>query len=252
MKKILYLFLLLNYAIISSIKAQIHTIQTIKEVMAYLSPNDSQIVVFDIDNTLLRAPSDLGSDQWVGAIAKQNITNGMSYLAAWNQILPIYFHIQNYINLVPTEPDIANSIQAIEQLCKHTICLTARSSAQLITITCEQLAKNNLNFQVPEIDHTRLNLPGDSIYQQGVLFCGHNCKGQVLVSFLQACHFKPSEIILIDDKLYNLESVEKQLANYNIKFTGLRYAGCDELVSNLDMTKATQELDVFLLQYPIT
>jgi len=251
MKKFLNLILFLNCLILSDLEAKISTIHSIRDVIKYLSPKTSRIVVFDIDNTLLRAPTDLGSDQWVSFIVKQKVAEGMSHSDAWNQILPTYFHIQRHINLVPTEPDIVDSVGEIEQMCDHTICLTARCPIHLTTITCAQLIKNNLKFQVPEVNHTQLTLPGDSIYQDGVLFCGHSCKGEVLVNFLRACRYMPKEIILIDDKLYNLEAVEKQLANHGIQFTGLRYAGCDALILSLDMVKAKQDLDELLLQYPL-
>lgn len=249
MKKALNLILSFSCFVSVNLGADIHTISNLKDITAYLATNRSQIVVFDIDNTLLRAPSDLGSDQWVSYLAKQNMANGLTYVSAWDQILPMYFHIQKYIDLIPTEPDVVGTVTEIEKVCKHTICLTARSQ-YLLALTCAQLAKNNLKFQVPEVDHAKLNLPGNSIYQEGVLFCGHSCKGDVLVNFLKACHYVPDEIILVDDKLYNLEAVERQLANFGVKFIGLRYAGCDHLIAGLDMVKAEQELAEFLAKYP--
>ncbi len=243
---ILNLFTSLNF-----VAAEIHEIKNMKEVLNYLDPKIAQIVVFDIDNTLLSPADDLGSDQWFSHLVKQHVANGRDQIAACDQVLPTYFHIQNYINLVPTELDLVASIKAIEQACAHTICLTARSPLKLINVTLEQLAKNKLTFNVPEFDHVRLALPENSIYQDGVLFCGHSCKGLVLRQFLDACHYTPTQIILVDDKLYNLQSVEKQLNLAGIQFIGLRYAGCDERIANFDFDRTNQDLESFLSKYPL-
>lgn len=251
MKKFLQLGLLLNFVWCHDNYAAIYEINKLKEVLGYLQPGKAQIVVFDIDNTLLRAPSDLGSDQWVSCIVKQNISKGLAPIQAWDQILPTYFHIHRHINLVTTEPNLVDTVSQIEQACDHTICLTARSSMSLVQITLDQLTRNNLNFHVPEINHAQLNLPGNAVYQDGVLFCGHSCKGQVLKQFLAACHYQPVEIILVDDKEYNLLAVQDELAKSGIEFTGLRYAGCDGWIASLDMAQAQQELEKFLVVHPL-
>jgi len=250
MHKILKLILTASLLISLQLPAEIYEIKSIKEVLNHLDSREAQIVVFDIDNTLLCPKQDLGSDQWFSYVAKQNMINGLNQIEAYDQILPTYFHIQKYINLLPTESDLAGSVKEIEQVCDHTICLTARS-LQLLDITIEQLAKNNLDFHVPEINRAKLDLPQNSIYQDGVLFCGHNCKGQVLKQFLAACHYTPTQIILVDDKRYNLESVEKQLSLVGIKFIGLRYAGCDERIAGFNINQANQDLVDFLSRYPL-
>lgn len=252
MYNLLKITLILNLLTsLNFVAAEIHEICNIKEVLNYLDPNLKQIVVFDIDNTLLCPVADLGSDQWFSYLVKQNIANGLGPIAACDQVLPTYYHIQKYIDLIPTESDLVASVKVIEQACAHTICLTARSPLQLINITLEQLSKNSLAFNIPEIDHVRLALPGNSVYQDGVLFCGHSCKGLVLSHFLNACHYQPDQIILVDDKLYNLENVEKQLVLAGIQFIGLRYAGCDERIAKFDFNQTSQDLENFLSKYPL-
>lgn len=250
MHKFIRIIFTVNLLVNLNLVAEIHEIKSIREVLNYLDPQEAQVVVFDIDNTLLCPAQDLGSDQWFSYIAKQNIANGMNQKEAYEQILPTYFHLQKYLDLLPTEADLVVSVKAIEQACDHTICLTARS-LQLVDITLGQLVKNNLDFHVPEVDHQKLDLPGDSIYQDGVLFCGHSCKGQVLSQFLVACHYTPTQIILVDDKRYNLEAVEKQLALAGVKFIGLRYAGCDERIANFDFKQTSQDLADFLTKNPL-
>lgn len=250
MLKKLNLSLVASLLVNLNVFAEIHEIKQISQVLNYINTNQKQMVIFDIDNTLLCPAQDLGSDQWFSYHLKKHMLNGLDLDTAVNLILPTYIHLQNHLELVPTEANLVNNIKLIELACNHTICLTARSLG-LVTRTCEQLAKNQLFFQVPEINHGKLNLPNHSLYQDGVLFCGNNCKGTVLIKFLQACHFVPNQIILVDDKLYNLQAVEKQLSEINIHFVGLRYAGCDERIANFDSTKTQIELDNFLAQNPL-
>ncbi len=250
MFKTLNLFLVASLLVNLNLSAEIHEIKQISEVLSYINANQQQIVIFDIDNTLLCPAQDLGSDQWFSYHLKQHMHNGLDLATAVNLILPTYIHLQNHLELIPTEACLVENLKSIELACNHTICLTARSLG-LVTRTCEQLAKNQLFFQVPEINHAKLSLPNHSLYQDGVLFCGNNCKGTVLIKFLEACHFAPTQIILVDDKLYNLQAVEKQLSAFNIHFVGLRYAGCDERIANFDSAKTQIELVNFLAQNPL-
>jgi hypothetical protein len=244
------LFLLPSLAFAFTIQAQIYEIETIEQVQNYLKHDQKQLVAFDIDNTLLCPEQDLGSDQWFSYLLKQKLQAGLNINDAVNQILPTYLHIQNHISLIPTEADLAQKIKVIETICNHTICLTARS-LKLIPNTLKQLKLNQLNFCVPEINHACLELPCESHYEEGVLFCSNNCKGSVLIKFLQACHYKPELIILVDDKLHNLQSVAKQLNNCNINFIGLRYTGCDQRVARFDAEATNLALIKFLEQHPI-
>lgn len=250
MVKKLQLFLVISL-FICQLDAQVHEIQKIKEVFNFLKPNCKQIVVFDIDNTLLCPKTHLGSDQWVSNLVKHQTVMGLDQNSAWKKVLPLYFHLSKYIDLLPTEADLPVTVKSIEQACSHTICLTARSPLNLLEITLKQLANNNLSFRVPEIDHSQLVLPEQSYYQDGVLFCGINCKGQVLIQFLAACHYVPDEIILIDDKLYNLQAVAKELSALSINFVGLRYAGCDEHINNFNFQQTELELAEFLINHPL-
>lgn len=240
-----------------NIDARIYQISRISNVLKYLvseskPPNNlsKKLVVFDIDNTLLNPSTDLGSDQWVSYKVKEGLDTGMEMQAAYDKVLPLYFHMCNYIELVPTEKKLVAEVRDIEKNCDHVICLTARSTC-LAEKTFEQLDKNNLLFDVPEIDHEKLELPNGSLYQHGVLFCGHNCKGNILSKFLDAINYIPDEIIFVDDKEKNLTAVQGPIEGRNIKFTGLRYTGCDKRVAAFNMDQANKEQKEFLKKHPL-
>ena len=252
MKKLFHIALCISILFTANIDARIYQISRIANVLKYLISETKltkKIVVFDIDNTLLNPASDFGSDQWVSYKVKENLDMGMEMQAAFDKVLPLYFHICDYTELVPTEDNLITEVRDIEKNCDHVICLTARSTC-LEEKTFEQLDKNNLLFAVPEVKENELKLPNGSLYQHGVLFCGHNCKGNVLSKFLDAIDYIPDEVIFVDDKEKNLTAVQGPIEGRGIKFTGLRYTGCDKRVAAFNMDKVNQEQEEFLKKHP--
>jgi proline iminopeptidase len=62
------------------------------------------------------------------------------------------------------------------------------------------------------------------LFQDGILYCNFTTsKGEVLAAFLNATSMTPSRVVLVDDDLKNLRSVEEELAKKNIPFLGLHY-----------------------------
>jgi hypothetical protein len=169
--------------------------------------------------------------------------------AAIQKVLPLYFHINYHINLVPTETDLLPCVQNIQTMCDHVICLTARS-CKIYEKTLHELAKNNFNFYIPEFENLNLNLPYPSIYRHGVLFCGSNDKGNVLLSFLNAIHYIPQVIVFIDDKEKNLAAIERVIQKTDISYRLIRYAGCDFRVAAFNASETEKELAFFLEKYP--
>ncbi|RYZ65343.1 MAG: DUF2608 domain-containing protein, partial [Proteobacteria bacterium] len=62
-------------------------------------------------------------------------------------------------------------------------------------------------------------------------FSGVTPKGIVLKRLIAASKVKPTKIIFFDDRAYNLESVEKELADTKIEFLGFRYSYMDKTVA---------------------
>lgn len=249
MKHSLKLNIFFNIFLITLLEAS-QEIYSIKEVAYYINSTKSTLVIFDIDNTLLEPKTDLGSDQWFCYHVQKNMQRGMSSADAIKQILPLYFHINFIIDLVTTESTLVEDIAHIKENCEHMICLTARSFS-LAERTLEQLQQNKLYFHIPEFDEFILTLIHPSLYKHGCLFCGLNCKDDVLLAFLDAINYTPDLIIFIDDKEANLSMIEMAAKKRNIDCVCLRYAGCDKRVYNFDSGKTEQELQGFLMQHPM-
>lgn len=251
MQKYTKMLLLFLFIFIGYLKSN-YEIFTIKSVFEYIDPKKSVLIIVDIDNTLLQTSKDLdyGSDQWFESELQKNLKDGLSFSEAIQKILPLYLHINFKINLIPTEPTLAYDISEIRKKCDFIICLTARSF-HLAERTLLQLSNNNLFFSIENFDELILNLSHPALYKFGVLFCGSNNKGDVIEKFLTHINYKPEVIIFIDDKEKNLYAVEIACKKMNIEFIGLRYSGCDDRVRNFNADKTQQDLEKFLIHYPL-
>lgn len=219
----IFTFFLILHA--SASYAAYSTIQSLHEVKQHLEnhPPEHILILLDIDNTLLHSLADLGSDQWVYDTIARHIADGYTYSQALELVLPLYFHINEHIDLECIEAGSTALVAAYKKAGMRVFCLTARSP-QLINRTLVQLESNGFPFEKQSL----ITLMQSYHYQNEVLFCGAHDKGQGVIALLQHLSYQPKLIIFVDDKEKNLASVEKALAVLDIEFIGLRYAGCDE------------------------
>jgi hypothetical protein len=235
----------------SSIISGIPEIHRIKEVINYIDPSKRTLVLFDIDNTLLCPATDLGADHWYDHIIRQKIAMGIDKKAAIKQLLPLMLHLNFHIDLLPIEATVADDVACIQKMCERTLCLTARSPV-LIDKTLHHLHRHSLKFHGLELQEHTFNFAKPCIYKHGVLSCGWNCKGKVLITFLELINYTPEVIIFIDDKQHNLDAVKTALEGKGIEFIGLRYAGCDHKENMLNPEQTENALQTFLMTHPYT
>ncbi len=70
--------------------------------------------------------------------------------------------------------------------------------------------------------HARDKAPS---YHDGIIFSKNFSKGEVLRAFFAETNFYPKKVIFIDDLRENLESVEKELKDFNVEIQGYHYNG---------------------------
>lgn len=247
-KKIISIFIL---GIIFSTQC-CNEIASIKELLEFIPQNKNVLVVFDIDNTLLCPDTDLGSDQWFSSELSIRMKQGKELVAAVDDILPVYIHIQRYAHIIPTESSLEHDILHIQSIAHSTMCLTARSSG-LIDITLNQLAASGLNFPQP---HWMKNFPLQPYdhaghLAEGIIFVGNNDKGSCLLAYLNHHGHQPDMVIFVDDKFSNVRSVVSALETSGIPSIGLRYAGCDKRVEAFNHAETEAELKALLYHHPL-
>jgi phosphoglycolate phosphatase-like HAD superfamily hydrolase len=246
MKQILLVLIFAFHGVLHC--AAIHEISSLDEVIRYV--NQDTLVIFDIDNTLLHPNTDLGSDQWLCHKIQELTCNGIDHQQALQEMLPIYFHINRHIDLVPTEPQAADIVKLIQQTTNMVMCLTARSQP-MIQVTHKQLCQNNFNFTFGTSEEHLFDLEHPCYFSHGVLFCASNDKGVALFALLDRMGIVPARVVIVDDKMRNIHALVKATDARNIECIGLRYGGCDHRVANYDSNHTQHELENFVARKPI-
>lgn len=211
------------------------------------------LCIFDIDNTLAWPAQELGSDPWVTQIIKNKTATGTAIDTAYDQFLPLYFHVHDFIDMHPVEPDTLSVLEQLRSRGIHFIALTTRN-VSIINRTHEQLEKAEIRFNPPNepisfLSFEHMQYP--AILSDGILFCGSNNKGIVLEKYFQICKIpKPDCIIYIDDKRTYLDQVAHYCKANSIDFVGIRYGYLDSFVKNFDFKKAQDQLETFLKEHP--
>lgn len=243
-KKILLFF---PFFFIISIFAKIIESDTMEIINSYLT--EDTLVIFDIDNTLATPKQEMGSDQWFHYLVNEKIKEGYDYLLAFYTTLPLFHYVNFNISLHLTEAIIPSLIQTLTEKNISTMALTARCLF-LAEITNKQLSQLDikLNFQKSTKQEFILSMPLPCLFKYNILFAGLNDKGKTLLCFLDTIDYYPKQIIFIDDKVKNVQSVEAALTQQQIPCICIRYSRCDEKVHNFDPAKAQAQYDALQLQ----
>ncbi len=228
----------------------------ITDIYNYIAPNEYNkdlLVIFDIDNTIGKPPTELGSDQWFYAKVKQFELAGKNIDEAIQLTLPELFHIQFHSWMEPVEKDTVQVIKNLQDKGVTVIALTARS-LELTQRTIEQLHRMGVYFTKTdpyECPLTHGHGHGKAgLYIDGIIFSGNHSKGEMIVSWFNQIDYRPKKIIFVDDKLKNVESVEKALHNRDYPFIGIRYGHEDELVKKFTLESVAEKEAAFFAKHP--
>jgi FMN phosphatase YigB (HAD superfamily) len=245
MKKILVLFFVLLSACAQA---------KIQELSSYANLNLSELtpetlVVFDIDNTLIRQNHMIGTHQWGDYISERAVRSGVPLDQAKQIQYKAFAEVQPSVQVVPVEEGVRSILAILNQKNVTHFALTARS-AVLKDVTKKQLQILNHSFadsfpkqKDPELLKEYLD--------QGIIFSGSTPKGELLKQIIENSDIKFTKIIFIDDKLYNLESVEKSFEHSNIILQSYRYGAADTFVNSFNPQVADIEYSIFKEQHEI-
>lgn len=233
----------------SNLLATIEQISSILESKKYFESSDQILGIFDIDETLL-IPKD-------PAFQKQNLIKHPAIQKMKEALSTEQLDIVGNLSkaccpaelIEPSAPLFIKNLQAKGiRLIALTAAMTRNfGEDHLPKLRAEELLKHDIDFSYafPEIEVLNLtNLKmcnqAHPYFYSGVL-CSNgdhlrqkdaSSKGKVLVEFLKQLSWLPETIIFFDDKLYNLEEMEKTLLEHHptITFYGLHYVGAQNLV----------------------
>ncbi len=226
MKKYLVLFVIFSF----SLFAQIHELKNIKDLNQYISKDT--LVIFDLDNVIMEPVQQYGSDQWFFNNMQNLIAEGKTNKEALRQTLEEWFEVQAVTKVRPVEKTTKKVIDNLQKKNVLVMGLTIRS-LDLSFCAIKQLNSININLfrTSPFKKDILLN---EIIYRKGILFAGGIDKGEVLSNFFEYINFHSKRIVFIDDKLKNVQALEKFCDKNNIEYIGLRYSYLDDKVNSFN------------------
>lgn len=206
------------------------------------------ILILDIDNTLIKPTSNFGSDQFFNWQVKQITENGSKKITnSIPKLLSIMIQICNYIDYQLCEKGIDLLLSKLKKKYNlDIILLTARHKDSY-----KSLKKNLINLNIFNLLSNNLINNYEycgSCYRDGIIFCNGGNKGEILKNCLEKKKKCFQKIIFIDDKQYNLESVYNKIQYIEC----IRYDGCLAEVEKFDndcKTQVLEEYKYFLLNY---
>lgn len=220
-----------------------------------LSQEKVLFFVLDIDDTIATPEHELGSNRWFcHELEQRQAQPGADKTKALHDIVALYTHVHNYIPLKAVEENTPLFIILLQSLDIPCMALTARS--QLVERTFEQLSPIGIDFTLSAPSKEDINLSDNpelpARYSRGILFNGDNNKGEMLVNYFKTIGVTPDYVIYVDDSLSHVKKVDAALEAAGIPCTAYHYRFMESINATFDMTKADQQLEVFLKKHPFT
>jgi hypothetical protein len=247
--KVLLLFAI-SFGLVTSLpfaSAEIREAKSMGEIVPLIHQNT--VLVFDLDNTVIEAAQTLGSDQFFEYLVKKARSTGLQGEAAIAWALEHASKVQPLSPVRAVEPETPAMISSLQALGIPTVALTARP-IEWANDTVLQLDSLGISFTRSPL--YRGDLPfgpgGLGRNRKGVLFMPKGGdKGRYLRAFLEASGIQAEQLIFIDDKLRNVQSVDAafglQSALPHIEF---RYGAADAKVHQFNPDLAEFEWNYFM------
>lgn len=227
-------------------------IKSLKEVMTeVLKDKQETLIVFDLDNTLIRTKQSFGSDQWfrrelkvqeaMYAVTKDRADKNKS--EAMQVVLDKWRKVQTLTDVGPVENDTADNVRKLQEKFK-VMGLTARpvdlayvTQRQLIKGAGIHLEKNKFpSIDIPLVQTSDYNLK--ALFTGGILHAGNNDKGPLLLSLIEKLNLNPSKVIFFDDIKANIDNVEGALKKANIDHMCYYYRATKDEVEAFEKNEA--------------
>ena len=223
-----FLFTLLLVLSSQLASAEVREIKSMAEVVPHI--NSRTFLVFDLDNTVLEPVQMLGSDQNFGYWVEQGMKRGLTKEQATDRAIQMASIVQPHSRVRAVEGRTPRFIATLQRTGLPVIALTARPGSWARG-TLAQVASLNVDFRLaaPMLRNSRLK-NGDFI--NGVYFLTKGSdKGQALIEFMNEAGLKPERILFVDDKLHNVEAVERALEKTPLEHISFRYGAADPRVA---------------------
>lgn len=228
--------IVLLVSLFPSLCARIVEVHQMRDLLSYVQ-DDTDLVVFDIDDTLGEIASDAGSDRWfvakMDAATKQE---GLHYDEALKGVIALYYAAQRKTDYKLVDQETPRILSELVTRNIAMCALTMRNTP-LAQRTIEQLASIGIDFSAtsPLKVTTTFPLADNAPYHlEGVVFCERHKKSEVLLSLFKQTK-TPRHIVFIDDKQSYVRDVDTVLTAAGIPCTCLRFGYNDDKVKNFTL-----------------
>lgn len=244
MNTIARLFFTFALGVAANLHAAIFESNNLADITPHV--NSETLVIFDLDDTVFRAPSMLGNDAWVTYQLNIKVKQGLTYDQATQEILPLYYIIQYFTQLELIDSKTTELFRDLQNKNIKVMALTARSMP-LVDRTQQELERMGIFFSktAPYTHDLALGITHAARYSNGIIFGANNDKGKLLFQFLDTVGYQPKKIIFIDDKSSNVQILERVVESHGIAFVGVRYSHEDVRKTIFDPAVADQLLQEF-------
>lgn len=206
------------------------------------------LVVLDIDSTILETAQTLGSDAWFYITRDKLLADGMSKEEATKKVFQQWQKIQRVTSVKPVEASTPALIKKLQDGGIKVVALTARF--QLADITPNQLDSIGVDLgrnTISSKDFDVNSKGGQAKYRNGVIYCGglKADKGVILNDVLKKVKLNPKRIVFVDDKKNNAESVDTAQMAVGRECRCVRYGAADISYKEYNQKTADVELQYF-------
>jgi len=242
------LSLILHFSFLTTpLFAEVISIDSLNQVN--LPATTNTLIFFDIDDTLIDSPTMLGSKMWRKHILEALPHNALNN---WHDRLSLY--LAEHYPITTVEASTSLFIKELQQEGYAVYGLTARernkwydtprSGIDQLTVT--QLDAVDINFHQTLIFPSSIAVHQNSEYFQGVLFANTDLKGDFLKQVFAKATALPENVVFIDDKLSQVESVSETLEALGIKADCYWYRAIEEKSSCFNPLLADIQLYYFM------
>lgn len=238
MNKFTRILSVIIFTIGASAAAEIRQIETMQGALADVSAGD--VVVFDIDNTILEPVQTLGSDQWFEFLVKKYEGQGQDHAKAILSSQQDWNLVQQKTEVRLVETRTAKLIRKLQFRGITVIALTARPDS-LSNVTARQLSSLGVHIE----QYAGYSNP-EVVYANGIIFSAGKNKGVILRDFLERLNIQPQRLIFVDDKEKNVSNMDAEFVKTSIVNINYRYSAADTRVHAFSADIAELQWEHFL------
>jgi len=252
LKKIaLFTLVAITAFIVPKAQAHIAEINSMNEILPEI--RQDTLVLMDLDDTCITTVCMLGSSPCWDHFTKVLQSAQFDTWTTYGVIFPLVGKIIQSVPIKPIEDYTPHLIRSLQDQNIVVLSLTGRVKEapydpNFAFTTHSQLQKIGIDFsQSPMPPGLNPQNPPKS-FAYGIIFADHKLKGPVLKKFLEEIHYHPAKVVMVEDMISHLESVEKSMNELDIPFTGFRYGRQDQVHAAFDPMIANLQLKALLTQ----